>query len=313
MTLRSLAPALLVLTVGLVAGPAAATVTGAFAPVAQSTPKQSDLKKAEQAAREAEKRLNAAERALEQAADLRQSIQARIEQGQDEVKRTSGEQAVLQRELGARARSAYMRGAPSTISSLLGSDNSDDLLARAELLDRIASHGNTTIGDLQALRDAINGSKAKLIELEKQARAAEKQLKDRLANAEKAFEAKDRVRQDIEAKLDAAQAKTLAEKTAASRVSGVRNSGGVCDLSGIRAAAAEIIRRESRGIPTADNPTSTAFGLGQLILSQRQKYIPSNPNTTDCGLQYQAFKQYVMDRYGSFEAALAFHNSHGWY
>jgi predicted nucleic acid-binding Zn-ribbon protein len=304
-------PALLVLTLGLAVGPAAAALQGA--PRAQSTPKQSDLKRAEQAADAAEQRLNAAERALEQAAELRKSIRDRIEQGKAEVGRTTDQQAALRLEVAARARQAYMRGAPSNISSLLSSDNSDDLLARAELLDRIADHGTTTIQDLRSLQAAINGARDKLVGLEKQAREAEKALKAKLTAADKAFEQKEKIRLDIVRKLDAAQAKTLAQKTAASRVSGVTNAGGVCDLSGIPSAARTIIMRESGGRPTAQNPTSTAFGLGQLILSQRQKYIPSNPNTTNCELQYQAFKGYVMDRYGSFEAALAFWNSHGWY
>jgi peptidoglycan hydrolase CwlO-like protein len=312
-SLRLITPALLVLAFGLAVGPAAAAVRGIAAPVAQSAPKQSDLKKAEQAVAAAQKRLDAAERALQQAADLRKGIRDRIEQGQEEVKRTTDQQAVLQRELGARARSAYMRGAPSNISSLLSSDNSDDLLDRAELLDRIADHGNTTITDLRTLQEAIDGSRAKLLELEKQAAGVEKTLQARLAEADKAFNTADRIRRDIVRKLNEAERKKLAQQTSTSRVSGVRSSGGKCDLSGIPAAAREIIMRESGGDPTADNPTSTAFGLGQLLISNRQRLIPENPDTTDCGLQYRAFKQYVTERYGTFEAALAFHNAHGYY
>jgi peptidoglycan hydrolase CwlO-like protein len=312
-SLRLITPALLVLAFGLAVGPAAAAVQGIAAPAAQSAPKQSDLKKAEQAVAAAQKRLDAAERALQQAADLRKSIRDRIAQGQEEVKRTNDQQAVLQRELGARARSAYMRGAPSNISSLLSSDNSDDLLARAEMLDRIADHGNTTITDLRTLQEAIDGSRAKLLELEKQAAGVEKTLKARLAEADKAFEAADRIRRDIVRKLNEAERRKLAQQTSTSRVSGVQNSGGKCDLSGIPAAAREIIMRESGGDPTADNPNSTAFGIGQLLISNRQRLIPENPDTTDCGLQYRAFKQYVTERYGTFEAALAFHNAHGYY
>jgi peptidoglycan hydrolase CwlO-like protein len=312
-SLHLITPALLVLAFGLAVGPAAAAVQGIAAPVAQSTPKQSDLKKAEQQVAAAQKRLDTAERALEQAADLRKSIRDRIEQGQEEVKLTTAQQAVLQRELGARARSAYMRGAPSNISSLLTSHNSEDLLDRAEMLDRIADHGNTTISDLQQLQKAIDGSRAKLLELEKQAAGVEKTLKARLAEADKAFEDADRIRRAIVRKLGEAERKRLAQQTSTSRISGVRNSGGLCDLSGVPAAARTIIMRESGGSPTADNPTSTAFGLGQLLLSNRQRLIPENPNTTDCGLQYRAFKQYVTERYGTFDAALAFHNAHGYY
>src|SRR5574341_392263 len=93
-SLHLITPALLVLAFGLAVGPAAAAVQGIAAPVAQSTPKQSDLKKAEQQVAAAQKRLDTAERALQQAADLRKSIRDRIEQGQEEVKLTTAQQAV---------------------------------------------------------------------------------------------------------------------------------------------------------------------------------------------------------------------------
>lgn len=311
--LRLVAPAVLVLALGLAIGPAAAAVQGALSPAAQSSPKPSDKKRAEQAVEEAEKRLNAAERDLEQVVKVRKSIRARIDQGKAEVQLASERQALLQREIGARARSAYMRGAPTSISSLLSSDSSADLLDRAELLERIAQHGTTTVSDLRALQQAIDGSRAKLVELERAARVTEKELEGKLAQADKVFDEKARLYRELVRKLSQAEAKRLASRTAQSRVSGVTNSGGACDLSGVPAAAREIIMRESRGIPTAKNPNSTAFGLGQLLISNRQRLIPENPNTTDCGLQYRAFRAYVMERYGSFEAALAFHNSHGWY
>ena len=95
----------------------------------------------------------------------------------------------------------------------------------------------------------------------------------------------------------------------------LRANGGAgrrCDLSGMSASEREIIRRESGGDPTADNPTSTAFGLGQLLIANRRKYM-SNPNSTDCGEQIQAFRGYVRDRYGNADRALSFHKRNGWY
>ena len=62
--------------------------------------------------------------------------------------------------------------------------------------------------------------------------------------------------------------------------------------------------KESSGYPTADNPASTAFGLGQLLLG--------NPSST-CGRQLRAFRSDVGDRYGGAERAKAFWQANGWY
>ena len=40
-----------------------------------------------------------------------------------------------------------------------------------------------------------------------------------------------------------------------------------------------IIKRESGFFPTAANPTSSAFGLGQLILANRRRYAPKSAPT----------------------------------
>jgi TolA-binding protein len=88
---------------------------------------------------------------------------------------------------------------------------------------------------------------------------------------------------------------------------------GRCDLSGTSAAERWIIMHESSGDPTADNPTSTAFGLGQLLLGNRILYLGKDYATTDCGKQLAAFRTYVRERYGTAEAAQAFWQSHGWY
>jgi peptidoglycan hydrolase CwlO-like protein len=88
---------------------------------------------------------------------------------------------------------------------------------------------------------------------------------------------------------------------------------GRCDLSGTSAAEQWIIMHESSGYPTADNPTSTAFGLGQLLLGNRILYLGKDYATTDCGKQLAAFRTYVRERYGTAEAAQAFWQSHGWY
>jgi hypothetical protein len=93
----------------------------------------------------------------------------------------------------------------------------------------------------------------------------------------------------------------------------IHGSGRPCDLSGTSAAEHWIIMRESSGYPIADNPTSTAFGLGQLLLGNRILHLGQDDATTDCGRQLWAFRAYVRDRYGTAERAKAFWQANGWY
>jgi len=78
----------------------------------------------------------------------------------------------------------------------------------------------------------------------------------------------------------------------------------------------EIMRNESRGWTTADNPRSTAYGCSQGLLSTRRRYAD------DCGVsastlsvegQMCIFRSYIADRYGSASKALAYRRAHGWY
>ena len=89
--------------------------------------------------------------------------------------------------------------------------------------------------------------------------------------------------------------------------------GAHCDLTGTSAAERFVIEHESGGDPAARNPGSTAFGLGQLLLDQRLRYLGSDYATTDCAKQLAAFRSYVRDRYGTAEAAMAFWLAHRWY
>src|SRR6266540_983616 len=93
----------------------------------------------------------------------------------------------------------------------------------------------------------------------------------------------------------------------------VRRGNTQCDSSSASNSEYNIIMRESGWNPLADNPSSTAFGLGQLVFSQRQNYLGSAADTTDCALQLKAFRGYVSDRYGSADNAWAFWQSHHWY
>jgi hypothetical protein len=67
-----------------------------------------------------------------------------------------------------------------------------------------------------------------------------------------------------------------------------------------------IIYKESRWNPNATNPTTGAYGLGQLINSKR--YLKDMPYK-----QINATVKYIFNRYGTPTKALAHHLKHGWY
>lgn len=89
-------------------------------------------------------------------------------------------------------------------------------------------------------------------------------------------------------------------------------------LGGAQPTAPEawIIQHESSGSVSADNPRSTAFGLGQLLYSNRVKYgrvLGVDPNTRDYGSQLAMMRLYIKDRYGTAQAAMEFWQRNGWY
>jgi hypothetical protein len=91
-------------------------------------------------------------------------------------------------------------------------------------------------------------------------------------------------------------------------------SGGVhINMSQLSSSERYIIQHESGGSTTAKNPHSSAFGLGQLLISNRRHYLGGNAGTTDPGLQLRAFRSYVRDRYGNADRAASFWRKHHWY
>jgi hypothetical protein len=76
----------------------------------------------------------------------------------------------------------------------------------------------------------------------------------------------------------------------------------------------EIIKRESGFNPTAKNPTSTAYGYGQFLNSTRAAYEKKTGlSYNDPVNQIIMMAQYVKDRYGNPQNALAFWNKNHWY
>lgn len=90
--------------------------------------------------------------------------------------------------------------------------------------------------------------------------------------------------------------------------------GGNCD-SWIAAAgisdtgnARELIRRESGCDPYARNPSSGACGVAQELPCGK-----SGCSIGDGACQVHWMNSYVISRYGSWSAAVAFHNANNWY
>lgn len=77
-----------------------------------------------------------------------------------------------------------------------------------------------------------------------------------------------------------------------------------------------LIGKESSWKPTAKNPKSSAFGLGQLIKLNRETYgkrLGYDPNTTDMAEQLGMMREYIRDRYKTPQAARRFWEQHGYY
>jgi hypothetical protein len=204
---------------------------------------------------------------------------------------------------------------------------------------------------LAAADQAVAGARAdqlhdSMVEAEQVRRAAEARVQRQLAELEQVRAVRQEAKQQLDARVArlagaaaalrnrsaelrrlirqeelARQRAAAAARAAAARAGGggppaggsAGGSGRRCDLSGTSTAERWIILRESSGDPTADNPTSTAFGLGQLLLGNRILYLGHHYATTDCGRQLWAFRAYVHDRYGTAARAKAFWQANGWY
>lgn len=74
------------------------------------------------------------------------------------------------------------------------------------------------------------------------------------------------------------------------------------------ASANEIIRRESSCNPSVKNKISGACGVAQELPCGK-----SGCSLGDGACQVAWMNQYVLDRYGSWSSAVAFHDIHHWY
>lgn len=72
-----------------------------------------------------------------------------------------------------------------------------------------------------------------------------------------------------------------------------------------------VVQRESGWNPTAQNPTSTAYGIGQFLDSTWQG--AGSQKTSDPYQQINAMLAYIGQRYGTPEAAQQHEKNYGWY
>src|SRR5215217_5963511 len=276
---------------------------------------KSDANKLAGALQRANDALDQAENELAQAEQLRLDAHARGVRATAALADTTQRVRRLRRILGDRARGIYIGGDPAGLAALVQSGKADQLLGQVAILDHLAKESNDSLADLVVAQKDYALARSIVAEVDARKAGAEisrkidqaTELRDLRVQAKDALD--DKIRR-LEGEAGVLRV-TLEQRQ--QRQAGQVRGGGKCDLSGTSDAEYFIIMKESGGDPTADNPRSTAFGLGQLLIDGRRHYLGANADTTDCGLQLQAFRGYVRDRYGTAEKARAFWISHGWY
>jgi hypothetical protein len=292
------------------------TSIASAAPKPPSKAPSKDTAAAEKAVKDAQARQNAVQKALEGAVGRRRLAEAQRKSAQQRLRDVDRQLTRLRAVIGSRARSTYMTGSPTSVAAVVGSGTADpdQLLDKMETIFQLAEKSDQTFTDLSALEGVVGESRQALARVEQEELAIEKELRADLDQADKALDERVAAQDKLRAR-DRIRAQTVADETAGAEAAGTIKGGGThCDLSGIPSPARNIIMLESGGNPRAKNPSSTAFGLGQLLIGNRIRLMgAANAWSTDCGLQYEAFKAYTLGRYGTFSNAWAFKQSHGWY
>jgi septal ring factor EnvC (AmiA/AmiB activator) len=278
---------------------------------------KADLHKRQSILDEASAALNQAENELA-AADL-QRLAARVEQAQAKraLSRSAAQLRSLRKIVGEEARGMYMSGSPTALAALVQQGDANDLLDQIATLEHLARENNDTINDMVIAQREYATAQVALRKAEEDSRRALGQIHKRIAEATELRDVRVQALEAVNAKIrelegEAAVLRNTQQQTAANQA-GQQRTGTKCDLSGTSDAEFWIIMHESGGDPTARNPNSTAFGLGQLLLDLRQRLLGADYDTIDCGKQLGAFRAYVKERYGTAEAAKAFWEAHGWY
>jgi septal ring factor EnvC (AmiA/AmiB activator) len=283
------------------------------------------LAAADRAVAAARARLATATAERDRARRRRADAEAALEAATDEVARQEAR-------LGEQVRGAYMTGQVSGLAVVVQATDLRDLLERAVTLSYVIAADQDVLRRLEVARKRAVQLHDTMVAAERERVAAEARVRRQVAEVERVRA----VRQQAKRKLDArvarlagaaaalrgrsAELRRLIRQEEEARRLAARGGGGSilgagppCDLSGTSAPERWIIMHESSGYPTADNPASTAFGLGQLLLGNRILYLGRQYATTDCGRQLWAFRAYVRDRYGTAARAKAFWQANGWY
>ena len=277
-----------------------------------------DAEKLAGALERANRALDQAENELADATQLRLAANARRVQASAALEDAGARVRRLRRVLGDRARGIYIAGAPGGIPSLVQAGrDADELLSQVAILDHLARVSNDSLADLDIAQRDYAQAVAIFRRAEQDLRRSEAAIQLKIDQATELRDVRARAKEALDAKIrklegEAGVLRVTQQQIARNRVGRI-SGGGKCDLSSTSDAEYFIIMKESGGDPTADNPRSTAFGLGQLLLDGRRRYLGGNYDTVDCGLQLQAFRGYVRDRYGTAENARAFWVAHGWY
>jgi septal ring factor EnvC (AmiA/AmiB activator) len=278
---------------------------------------KADAKKLATALDRANAALDQAENELARADQQRLDAHARGVRATAALADATERVARLRRILGDRARGIYIGGDPAGLAALVQSGKADQLLGQVAILDHLAKESNNSLADLIVAQRDYALARSILAEAEVDARRAGAVISRKIDQALELRDLRVQAKSALDNKIRALEGEagvlrvTLQQRQ--QRQAGQVRGGGKCDLSGTSDAEYFIIMRESGGDPTADNPRSTAFGLGQLLIDGRRHYLGANADTVDCGLQLQAFRGYVRDRYGTAENARAFWVSNGWY
>jgi septal ring factor EnvC (AmiA/AmiB activator) len=278
---------------------------------------KADAKKLTAALDRANQALDQAENELAQADQQRRDAHARGVRATAALNDATERVDRLRRIMGDRARGVYIAGDPTGLNALVQSGKADQLLGQVAILDHLARESNNSLADLIVAQQDYALARSALSEAEADARKAGAQISRKIDQAKELRDLRVQAKDALDDKIRRLEGEagvlrvTLQQRQ--QRQAGQVRGGGKCDLSGTSDAEYFIIMKESGGDPTADNPRSTAFGLGQLLIDGRRHYLGANADTTDCALQLQAFRGYVRDRYGTAENAKAFWLSHGWY
>jgi len=278
---------------------------------------KADIGKLQRALDNANGALNQAENELA-AADL-QRLAARAERAQASraMIRAAARLVLLRRAVGNEARGMYMAGSPTGLAALVQQDDARELLDQIATLDQLARANNDAITNMVIVQKEYVTAQAALTRAGQQIDRSQAQIRKKIREATELRDVRARAKEALDVRIrrlegEAAVLRNTQQQTAANQA-GQRRTGTKCDLSGASDAEYWIIMRESGGDPTAANPSSTAFGLGQLLLDLRQRLLGADYDTIDCSKQLWAFRQYVQERYGTAENAKAFWLGHGWY